>query len=81
MQIHNPILTSRSQRLPHKVVVRASDKYSTALGERKLSAKSANSGNSANVNFGIRAEQEPAASRPVNAEYEKEQPIFNEGLP
>jgi hypothetical protein len=57
MQLHHPILPSRSQHLPRKVVVRASGlhKYSTALGERKLSAKSANNGNSANVNFGIRA--------------------------
>ena len=56
MQIHNPIPPSRSQRLFHKVVVRASGlhNYSTALGERKLSAKSANSGNSANLNIGIR---------------------------
>jgi hypothetical protein len=46
----------RRGRLPQKVVVRASGlhKYSTALGEWKLSAKSANSGNSTNVNFGIR---------------------------
>jgi hypothetical protein len=61
MQIHHPILPSRSQRQLHKVVVRASGlhKYSTALGERKLSAKSANSGNSANVNSGIRVKKCP----------------------